>query len=1848
VLVEATNSDWVLRHKEETMRQGNWCLATAGVLAVTLLGNSALAGSVLKSDALRANNGKVASASNVGNVGSETSGELQPRMEIDPSLYDRSSFPAAGSEFIVWDNNYGTDINTFFLAAQCDTFACTSADGDLVGFLADDIDLQAGTLVNGVRFRILLQNAVPGIDGVQIQIWPDNAPCPGEPSLATFELTDLDTIGANTTLQEIRARFNAGEVWEAPGGKHWITITPILPTPPQTFLSGVSTIKGGQAFQAFQPSDETMPFSTASPAAGGPCVTNTETSPSADVEFQLFGTPAQGGIQVLTINGSGSAGCVVRVNVNSGGLSDCTPGPCPVSPLGGNCRGSTVVTAAETPEALALAIAADFAANAVCTGANVTMTAAGNRLVVETDNGAIPRLCLGGTVEGLIGGPLGCTQASCGFTYQIGPIIGVDTPDPITAGTDRFTTTKECAAPTTFPNGTWQVNSYPSGYFDISGLNTSDALAITQQLSGVAENPPADGTVVDDADTSVVRLTDAVLGLCNGDFSNPVDGPTTTRNPDGVVDVNDTGSFALCLGNIGTGECSFFDFDGNGAVDANDGTVLACLEAANNSTDCCPGNTTLPLSADVPLQLTNLHLRSCDYFSVTRAGQSGWPEYWWCDYYLSGTTTGIGQGDLGPCTAGDSETNNVKGEADELAGTAFVGRGNPLRVNGSISDTSCTGTTGETSFPGVSDLDVYRFSIAFDDLVVINLRGRGDGESGDCGSLGTMAVASLYLYTESGALIGSSEPPLPGGVWTGATEFTDPSISADLGNGVYYVAVGSGGQAAPPDILAASCGVAPVPLDDDAGQDSRGAYELNVAVTNRSLMTITKTDPTGGTFDSKLLVQPLVTYQKVGDPFHSIMLDSGDQGMSPTQLYSQGSSWTNNNTVAGLIPGDSGFVPGVSADGTTEAPLTEYNDQATPAASTIIHTVAAPRSPKCDIPDTNCLYTQAPDDRETAVGSIVVFDSDVEPPVELGDFTAADDFQLGAPANIASVQFWGTPQGGSGHTFDVTFWSDGDGEVGNNCASAPEAILAAYEDLEPTDDTATLIDTRRITLNIDPPFAAAAGTRYWVEIVQVLGTTQVFWEQSASGNDVYFQDVAAEANFDGDGCPSVTGANLIGNGYDCTPGVDDGGTATCDEGFDTNGDQETGDLAFCLSESSGAQFTKLLPWDIACGNWRSMAGEIIWHQPVARSGTAGNISDRIPNAGSGDGGRIRADDVTFFTAQSITDIHWRGFYSDNDPEADKFSIEVYSDAGGLPGNLIQNFGTPVSPIPSGISREQGGFTSSSAPGRTIYHYWYDISGTPINFAANETKWIAIINDSSGAAREYTWSWARSDGGNANGSAASTDLDISGLPEGWEAGAFDFSFDLTVAGSEKIITTMSIDDPAYAAGAHFATGLGYRFDSDYLYIHGYEFGDGANGSFSSDTVRFHRVRGPWKHYTDLPVSIPVGSLVTGDFGGLGGITQDDLDALTRNQAGTTAVGLLDGLAAFDISAARNGEANGGTIDRLCNGAAYQFVAASTALNERFWVKGICWDNGTASAVLHPHVAPECFDETECEDSGDRICSIGACDDGDGSTADGDCGNTTVASTCCAKPNRYGDVNHVDNVNLFDILCVLDGFSGLFNQCSKVDVDIAPCPTGPPYEFGDGTINIFDILGVLSGFSGDNSCCDALPSPSAPARGGSELAAGRPVRESNATLKLVASSRTANAGDVISVDVFVSGATDLQGYELSTAVTGGRRGDLSLIDTSIADRKDFVLSAVENVTAVDMTKGRLAGAAYTGGVASAGAAYVGTFTFQVSADAVGSFRVGLGSDVHVVDSSGQEISVSRVTPATILISSSARGL
>jgi len=94
----------------------------------------------------------------------------------------------------------------------------------------------------------------------------------------------------------------------------------------------------------------------------------------------------------------------------------------------------------------------------------------------------------------------------------------------------------------------------------------------------------------------------------------------------------------------------------------------------------------------------------------------------------------------------------------------------------------------------------------------------------------------------------------------------------------------------------------------------------------------------------------------------------------------------------------------------------------------------------------------------------------------------------------------------------------------------------------------------------------------------------------------------------------------------------------------------------------------------------------------------------------------------------------------------------------------------------------------------------------------------------------------------------------------------------------------------------------------------------------------------------------------------------------------------------------------------------------------------------------------------------------CGDGDLCTR-----NECVDSQCVDSEPGFGDIDGNGTLNVFDIFCIVDGFSGDFSRCSMAHCDInGSCGSGPPC-CPNGILNIFDMLTVLDAFGGEDPCC-----------------------------------------------------------------------------------------------------------------------------------------------------------------------------
>jgi hypothetical protein len=192
--------------------------------------------------------------------------------------------------------------------------------------------------------------------------------------------------------------------------------------------------------------------------------------------------------------------------------------------------------------------------------------------------------------------------------------------------------------------------------------------------------------------------------------------------------------------------------------------------------------------------------------------------------------------------------------------------------------------------------------------------------------------------------------------------------------------------------------------------------------------------------------------------------------------------------------------------------------------------------------------------------------------------------------------------------------------------------------------------------------------------------------------------------------------------------------------------------------------------------------------------------------------------------------------------------------------------------------------------------------------------------------------------------------------------------------------------------------------------------------------------------------------------------------------------------------------------------------------------------------------------------------------------------------------WGDTNNDDDVNLFDIVNVLDGFQNVFLQATPYSTDFRG-------DVPDRLIDIFDIIAVLDAFQDLPYAADTCASQGLVASG---------VERSARVLHVVPHRDTVRGGGVLPVDVFLSGGSELRGYELELhaevepgATSGIRTTGVRLEFVSIqSDREDYVFFDRTHYPAVAEATGRLANAALATSPVTSEHAYLGTWVFSVS--------------------------------------------
>ena len=130
----------------------------------------------------------------------------------------------------------------------------------------------------------------------------------------------------------------------------------------------------------------------------------------------------------------------------------------------------------------------------------------------------------------------------------------------------------------------------------------------------------------------------------------------------------------------------------------------------------------------------------------------------------------------------------------------------------------------------------------------------------------------------------------------------------------------------------------------------------------------------------------------------------------------------------------------------------------------------------------------------------------------------------------------------------------------------------------------------------------------------------------------------------------------------------------------------------------------------------------------------------------------------------------------------------------------------------------------------------------------------------------------------------------------------------------------------------------------------------------------------------------------------------------------------------------------------------------------------------------------------------------------------------------------------------------------------------------------------------------------------------------------TISVVTTQRAVAPGGLIKVDVFVSNVSDLAVYQVKLAVTGGE-GDLSAEALKVdKEHKNYVFGEADVLAAADQGGSRMGAMQLLGSVDVTRPAYLGTYSYRASADATGTFKVGveLGPNSFLRNGSGRAIS------------------
>lgn len=126
----------------------------------------------------------------------------------------------------------------------------------------------------------------------------------------------------------------------------------------------------------------------------------------------------------------------------------------------------------------------------------------------------------------------------------------------------------------------------------------------------------------------------------------------------------------------------------------------------------------------------------------------------------------------------------------------------------------------------------------------------------------------------------------------------------------------------------------------------------------------------------------------------------------------------------------------------------------------------------------------------------------------------------------------------------------------------------------------------------------------------------------------------------------------------------------------------------------------------------------------------------------------------------------------------------------------------------------------------------------------------------------------------------------------------------------------------------------------------------------------------------------------------------------------------------------------------------------------------------------------------------------------------------------------------------------------------------------------------------------------------------LIASRGLADAGTVVTVVPQQATAAPGDSVTVDVYVSNVEALRTYQFALDVSAGAFGSLTR-DYGVVDvaHADYVFGGGEVIQAVDEVNGRFGAVMIYGGADAPTRRYLGSYTYQVSPDASGTFRISV---------------------------------